>query len=89
MFTRWEAGGSTAGSRGKGTNLTDEGSTLTTKQLPKAPPPNTNTLGVRVSAHALWRDTDIQSATPDGEQYPPTFVLRASFASTQRRDLRA
>lgn len=33
--------------------------------LPKAPPRNTITLGVGVSTHEFWGDTNIQSITED------------------------
>ena len=45
----------------KGTNPIHEGSILMTYDLPKAPPPNTITLGIRFQHMNFWGDTNIQS----------------------------
>ena len=45
----------------KGTNLIPEGTTLMSKSPPKAPPPNTITLGTRASTYDHCGDTNIQS----------------------------
>lgn len=44
----------------KGPNLLHEGSTLGPKHLPKATPLTIVTLGIRISPHKFWGDTNIQ-----------------------------
>ena len=58
-----ECGGALWGLFYKDTNPIHEGSAL----KPKAPPPNTITLGDQVSTYKFWEDTNIQSVPRNNE----------------------
>lgn len=56
-LTRWKKQWDLQGLYFKGTNPIHKGSALITQHLPKAPPPNTITLGVRMSTYEFGRHT--------------------------------